>query len=188
VSAIRDPNPVLILEHRWLYWQEGYDPAGEHLTPIGQGQILRNGSDVTIVATSWMNVEALHAARILERRGVSVEIVDPRTLAPLDDTLLVQSARKTGRCVIADIDWVPYGASAEIAARVYDKAFDALKVPIERVGCAHAPCPTARNLENAFYPNALTIVRAIEKQLSIAPADLSEERVFSYENHFKGPF
>jgi pyruvate dehydrogenase E1 component beta subunit len=188
VSAIRDPNPVLVLEHRWLYWQEGPTPAGEHLTPIGPGQILRTGSDVTVIATSWMNVEALHAARILERRGVSVEIIDPRTLAPLDDTLLVGSVRKTRRCVVADIDWIPYGASAEITARVYEKAFDALEAPIERVGCAHTPCPTGRNLENAFYPNALSIVRAIERQLSLAPADLSEEQFFSYENHFKGPF
>ncbi|MET0594131.1 MAG: transketolase C-terminal domain-containing protein, partial [Polyangiaceae bacterium] len=188
VSAIRDPNPVLLLEHRWLYWQEGPVPADEDPTPIGPGQILRAGSDVTVVATSWMNVEALHAARILERRGVSVEIVDPRTLAPLDDTLLVESVRKTRRCVGADLDWIPSGASAEIAARVYEKAFDVLEAPIERLGCAHAPCPTGRNLENAFYPNAFSIVRAIEKQLALGPADLSEERVFSYENHFKGPF
>lgn len=188
VSAIRDPNPVLVLEHRWLYWQEGPVPAGDYCTPIGPGQILRSGTDVTVVATSWMNVEALHAARILDRRGVSVEIVDPRTVAPLDDTLMIESVRKTHRCVVADLDWVPYGASAEIAARIYEKAFESLELPIERVGCAHAPCPTGRNLEEAFYPNALSIVRTIEKQLSLEPADLSEERFFSYENRFEGPF
>jgi pyruvate dehydrogenase E1 component beta subunit len=143
---------------------------------------------VTIVATSWMNVEAVQAADILARRGISVEVVDVRTLAPLDDTVMVKSVTKTGRCVVADCDWVSYGASAEIAARLGEKAFGQLKAPIERIGFAPTPCPTSRELENAFYPNAATLVRAVEKTLKIEPRELSQESFYSHENRFKGPF
>jgi pyruvate dehydrogenase E1 component beta subunit len=187
-AAIRDDNPVVSIEHRWLYWQEGEVPEAPYTVPIGPGRVLRDGGDVTIVATSWMNVEAVQAADILARRGVSVEVVDVRTLAPLDDTVMVESVAKTGRCVVADCDWVSYGASAEIAARIGEKAFGRLKAPIERVGFAPAPCPTARELENAFYPNAGTLVRAAERTLGLSPADLSGENFYSHERRFTGPF
>jgi pyruvate dehydrogenase E1 component beta subunit len=187
-AAIRDDNPVISIEHRWLYWQDGDVPETPYTVPIGPGQVLRPGTDVTIVATSWMNVEAVQAADILARRGVSVEVVDVRTLAPLDDAVMVGSVRKTGRCVVADCDWVSYGASAEIAARVGEKAFGLLKAPIERVGFAPTPCPTSRELENAFYPNAGTLVRAVERTLKLAPGDLSSENFYSHETRFTGPF
>lgn len=187
-AAIRDENPVIVLEHRWLYWQTGEVPARPYEVEIGPGQILRKGKDITVVATSWMNVEAAHAAEILARRGVQVEIVDVRTLAPLDDRIIVNSVKKTRHCIVADPDWVPYGASAEIAARVYEKCGSALKKPVTRIGFAHTPCPTGRTLEDEFYPNAETIVRAIEKQLKLSPTDLSGENFYSHENRFKGPF
>jgi pyruvate dehydrogenase E1 component beta subunit len=133
-------------------------------------------------------VEAVQAADILARRGVGVEVVDVRTLAPLDDTVMVGSVRKTGRCVVADCDWVSYGASAEIAARVAEKAFGVLEAPIERVGFAPTPCPTSRELENAFYPNAGTLVRAVERTLGLTPVDLSDENFYSHEKRFTGPF
>src|SRR5438552_6099996 len=135
-----------------------------------------------------MNVEAVQAADILARRDVSVEVVDVRTLAPLDDAVMVQSVSKTGRCVVADCDWVSYGASAEIAARIGEKAFGTLKAPIERLGFAPTPCPTSRELENAFYPNAGTLVRAVERTLRLSPADLSGENFYSHERRFTGPF
>ena len=188
ISAIRDGNPVLILEHRWLYWQTGEVPKNSYEVPIGPGQILRKGKDITIVATSWMNVEAVQAADILSRRGIGVEIVDMRTLSPLDDKLIIESVKKTGHCIVADLDWVDYGVSAEIAARVYQKCFGHLKAPIERIGFAHTPCPTVRVLENEFYPNAATIVRAVERQLKLSQMDLSKENFYSHENKFKGPF
>jgi pyruvate/2-oxoglutarate/acetoin dehydrogenase E1 component len=100
----------------------------------------------------------------------------------------VASVRKTGRCVVADSDWVSYGASAEIAARVGEKAFGMLKAPIERVGFAPTPCPTSRELENAFYPNAGTLVRAVERTLKLPPGDLSSENFYSHERRFTGPF
>ena len=188
IAAIRENNPVLIFEHRWLYWQTGEVPAESFEIPIGKGKVVRKGSDITIVATSWMNVEALQAAEILKRNGVDVEIVDPRTIAPLDEDIIVESVKKTGNCIVADNDWVYCGFSAEVAAMVSERCFGRLKTPVKRIGFAHTPCPTARHLENKFYPNAETIVREVEKVLSLKEIDLSKEVFFSHENRFKGPF
>ncbi len=188
IAAIRDNNPVLVLEHRLLYWQEGPVPEGAFETPIGRANILMSGKDITIAATSWMNVEAYAAARIMEKRGVSVEIVDVRSVAPLDDGLIAESASKTGHLIVADYDWTNCGLSAEIAARVYERCMSSLKSPITRIGFAPTPCPTTRPLENLFYPSAETLVRAIEQKLGFDRADLSGEEFFSYENKFKGPF
>jgi pyruvate dehydrogenase E1 component beta subunit len=187
-AAIRDDNPVLVLEHRWLYWQEGNLPQGDYTVRIGEPSLLRSGSDVTIIATSWMNVEAVKAAEILARRGVSVEIVDPRTLAPLEDDMLIASVEKTGHCIVADNDWAFCGFSAEIAARISEKCFGKLKSPVQRLGFAHVPCPTARHLENEFYPNAVEIIRAVEAKLGLSPTDLAGDNFYSHERRFKGPF
>jgi len=188
VSSIRDNNPVVFIEHRWLYYQDGEVPEDLYTVPLGKGNVIREGKDVTVVATSWMNVEALHAAKIMEKRGVSVEIIDPRTIVPLDEELIVDSVKKTKNCVVADNDWTFCGFSAEVASRVAEKCFGELKSPIERVGFAPTPCPTVRILENEFYPNAEKIVRAIERQLKLEPADLSDENFYSHEHKFKGPF
>lgn len=187
-SAIRDDNPVVFIEHRWLYWAEADVPQEPFTIPLGESNILRTGHDVTVVSTSWMSVEALKAAEILERQGVSVEIVDPRTIAPFDDTVIVESVRKTGHCIVADNDWLDCGFSAEVAARVSEKAFGDLKSPVVRIGFARTPCPTVRCLENEFYPNAAHIVRAVEKKLGLAPSDLSDEDFYSHERKFRGPF
>lgn len=187
-SAIRDDNPVIFIEHRWLYWAEADVPEEPFAIPLGEGNILREGDDITIVATSWMNIEALRAAEILERRGVSVEIVDPRTIAPLNDSMMVQSVNKTRQCIVADNDWIDCGFSAEVATRVYEKCFNRLKSPITRIGFAPTPCPTGRTLENEFYPNAITIIRSVEEKLGLSPTDLSGEEFYSHEKRFKGPF
>ena len=187
-AAIRDDNPVVVIEHRWLYWAEDDVPEEPYATPIGPGAVLRAGSDLTIVATSWMNVEALRAAEILARVGVSVEVIDPRTLAPFDDTLAVESAQKTGCCIVADNDWLDCGFGAEVAARVSEKCFGALRAPVRRIGWAPTPCPTVRCLEDEFYPGAKTLVRAAEKLLDLPPIDLSGEDFYSHERHFRGPF
>jgi pyruvate/2-oxoglutarate/acetoin dehydrogenase E1 component len=187
-SAIRDDNPVIFIEHRWLYWQEGEVPEEPFTIPIGEANVLREGEDITVVATSWMNVEALKASEILERRGVSVEIVDPRTIALFNDELITKSVEKTGRCIVADNDWLHCGFSAEVAARVSEKCFGKLKSPVYRIGFAPTPCPTVRHMENEFYPNALKIIRAIEQMLELTPTDLSKEEFYSHEKKFKGPF
>ncbi|MBF0427784.1 MAG: alpha-ketoacid dehydrogenase subunit beta, partial [Magnetococcales bacterium] len=187
-AALRDNNPVIFIEHRWLYWAENDVPEGEFLIPLGQGNILREGTDLTIVATSWMNVEALRAADLLAKQGVYVEVVDPRTIAPLDEALILRSVEKTGHCLVADNDWVECGFSAEVAARVAEKCFGRLKSPVRRLGFAHTPCPTVRCLEDEFYPNAKRIVAVIHEMLGLPPIDLSGEFSYSHESRFKGPF
>ncbi len=187
-AAIRDDNPVVFLEHRWLYWAEEEVPETPYTLSIGEGKVLRPGKDVTIVATSWMNVEALHAARILEKHGIQVEIIDPRTLYPLDETIIIDSVQKTRHCLVADYDWVNSGFSAEVAAIVSERCFSSLRKPVKRIGFAHTPCPTARHLENAFYPNAGTIVKAVEEMLELSSIDVSQENFYSHEVKFKGPF
>jgi len=188
ISAIRDDNPVIFIEHRWLYWQEAEVPEEPLTVPLGEANVLREGEDITVVATSWMNVEALKAAEILDRRGVAIEIVDPRTIAPFNDELIVKSVEKTGHCIVADNDWLNCGFSAEVAARVSEKCFGKLESPVHRIGFAPTPCPTARHLENEFYPNAVDIIRAVEEILGLEPTDLSKEDFYSHEKRFKGPF
>ena len=188
ISAIRDDNPVICLEHRWLYWQQEEVPEKPYEIKIGKGNIIRKGSDVTIVATSWMNVEAGKAAQILSKRGVGLEIVDPRTINPLDEEIIIKSVLKTGRCIVADNDWVFCGFSAEVAALVSNKCFGKLKMPVRRIGFANTPCPTVRHLENEFYPNAITIIREVENMLGLTPTDLTGEEFYSHEKRFKGPF
>ena len=188
ISAIRDDNPVIFIEHRWLYWQEGEVPEEPYTIPLGEANVLREGEDITVVAISWMNVEAFKATEILSRRGVSIEIIDPRTIAPFNEELIIKSVEKTGRCIVADNDWLNCGFSAEVAARVSEKCLGKLKSPIYRIGFAPTPCPTMRHLENEFYPNAVKIIRAIEEMLGLEPTDLSKEEFYSHEKRFKGPF
>jgi len=186
-SAIRDDNPVIFLEHRWLY-----DIAGEvdedQVIPLGLPHVLREGSAVTVVGTSWMNVEAMKAAEVLAKRGVQLEIIDVRTVAPLREEPIVASAMKTKYCVVVDHDWVFCGFGAELAALVSHRCFGALKRPVERLGYAHVPCPTTRPLETLFYPSAVDIIRTVERMLGLAEADLSGESFYTYEQRFKGPF
>lgn len=188
ISAIRDDNPVLFFEHRWLYFTTGGVPEKAEPIPLGEPNILHPGKDITIVGTSWMNVEALKAAEVLEKHGVSVEVVDPRTIAPLNDKPIIDSVKKTGHCIVADNDWIYCGFGAEMAASISEKCFGDLESPVERVGFAQVPCPTTRPLENEFYPNAINIIRMIEKKLKLDPIDLSKEEFYSWENRFKGPF
>lgn len=187
-AAIRDDNPVIVLEHRWLYWAEDDVPEGDYVTPIGPSEVLRRGGDLTIAATSWMVVEALKAAEILARVGVFADVIDVRTLAPFDATTVLDSVQRTRHCIVADNDWIPCGFGAEVAARIAEHCPERLLSPVQRVGWAHTPCPTVRCLENEFYPNAVTIVRAAEGMLGLDPIDLSGEDFYSHERRFKGPF
>ena len=188
IAAIRDTNPVLMIEHRWLYWQEDDVPEDPYTAPLEGASVLKEGSDLTIVATSWMNVEALRASEILEKIGISVEIVDVRVLSPLNPEVIINSVKKTGHCIIADNDWSFCGYSAELAAVIGQKCFGKLKKPIERIGFAFTPCPTVRSLENEFYPNAINIIRSVEEILGLSQTDLTGEEFYSHEKRFKGPF
>lgn len=189
-AAIRDDSPVIFLEHRWLYdIADEVDTATDHIIPLGEPRILCDGGDLTVVATSWMNVEALKASKIMKKyHGVELEVIDPRTISPLNYDLIYQSVCKTEQCIVADYDWLNCGFSAEVSARVSEACFGALKSPVCRIGFSATPCPTTRPLENKFYSGAVDIIRMAEDKLKLNPADLSGEEFYSYENKFKGPF
>lgn len=188
IAAIRDNNPVVVLEHRMLYDVEDEVPIKPIPTPLGKGQILKVGKDITIIATSYSVVSAVKASEVLEKIGVSVEVVDPRSIFPLDEDLIIKSVEKTGHCIIADYDWTFCGFSAELATRIYEKLYHKLKSGITRLGFAPTHCPSARALEDEFYTDSIDLIRAVEKKLNLGKMDLSHETFYSYENKFRGPF
>ncbi len=187
-AAIRDDGPVIVLEHRWLYDTKGPVPRGEGVLPLGKARTLREGRDATVIATSWMAVEALRAAELLSGRGVEIEVIDPRSVTPLDEDAILASVRRTRRCVVADNDWSFCGFGAELSALIGERCFGELAAPVQRIGWAFVPCPTSRELENSYYPNAGQIIRAVESQLGAPPMDLDGVDFYTYENRFKGPF
>ena len=162
VAAIRDNNPVIFLEQKLLYLG-GTGPVPEELyaIPLGKADIKREGTDVTVVATLAMVPRALSAATVLERDGISVEVIDPRTLQPLDEETILSSVRKTNRLLIVHEAWVRGGFGAEVAAMVVDKAFDYLDAPIARLGAPHTPMPYNDRLEFEVIPSQERIVEAI---------------------------
>ena len=188
VAAIRDDNPVIIIEHRWLYDVVGNVPKNIDPAPLEGSRVIKQGNDLTVVATSWMCVEALKASEVLTARGVHIDVIDARSIAPFDDTEVINSVNRTGKCIVADNDWVHCGFSAEVAARVHQKCFETLTAPVERIGFAHAPCPCTRPLEDEFYPGAEEIIRMVEKMLDLTETNLDNEDFYSYENKFRGPF
>lgn len=160
-AAVRDDGPVLFIEHRALYWSKGEVPDGEHVVPLGLADVKRSGKDVTVLALSRMVGAALEAAEQLAARGISVEVVDPRSLCPLDLDTLAASVRKTGRLVIAHEAVQTGGVGGEIAAQVQEAAFDYLDSPILRVGAPFAPVPAGPSLEKAFVPGKDDVVDAV---------------------------
>ena len=161
IAAIADANPVVILEHRFNFKQKGYVPEGVYSVPIGQGVIRREGAGVTVVAVSHLVLEAFHAAQELAPAGIDVEVLDPRTLRPLDEEIILNSVAKTGRLVIADTGWKTGGVTGEIAAMVAEKGFYYLKAPIKRVAAPDVPTPAGYTLEEAFYFGKEEIKQAI---------------------------
>lgn len=166
VSAVEDGNPVMFFEHRWLYEHVGHVPEALYTVPIGKGIVRRKGRDVTVVAFSQMVFDAMEAAETLEGQGIDVEVLDPRSLKPLDEELIFGSVKKTGRLVIADVACKTGGAGAEIACRVAETLPEALKAPVKRVNFPDAPVPCSPVLENAYYPDAGSIVRAVKERVS----------------------
>jgi 2-oxoisovalerate dehydrogenase E1 component len=160
-TAIRSDDPVVFMEHRALLQTRGPVPDGEHLVPFGRATVARAGADVTVVGVAVMVQRALAAADVLAREGVSVEVIDPRTLAPLDLDTILESVHKTGRLLIADESYGPCGIGAEIAAQVADRGFDDLDAPIRRLNGLHTPIPYSPPLEKAVVPDVDAVVRAI---------------------------
>ena len=164
-SAIADPNPVIFVENKTLYFRKEDVPDGRTPVPIGRAKVVRPGSDVTVVALSRLVPESLAAADELRADGIDVEVVDPRTLVPLDLDTIVQSVRRTHRLVVAHEAVAHGGFGAEIAAQVQEAAFDELDAPIVRVGAPFAPVPFSPPLEDAYLPGRGDVVAAVRAML-----------------------
>jgi acetoin:2,6-dichlorophenolindophenol oxidoreductase subunit beta len=168
-TAIRDDNPVCFFHHYLLTLEPGEVPEGEHLVPFGQAAVRREGTDVTLVATGWMVGKALAAAERLAADGVSAEVIDPRTLAPLDTGTILESVAKTGRLVLVDQATRHGSASAVIAAEVADEGFASLKAPIKQVTALDATVPYSKPMEDHVLPDEDKIVGAVRQVLGTAP-------------------
>ncbi len=162
-SAIRDNNPVLVFEHMGLGRLRGTVPDGDHLIPIGKGAVKREGKDITVVAIGAMVSKALAAAKTLEQEGVSVEVVDPRSLIPLDEEIILNSVGKTHKVLVVDEGHLRCGAAAEIAAVVADKGFDLLDAPIRRLTAPDIPIPFSPPMEKFVLPDDTKIVKAVKE-------------------------
>ncbi len=164
-AAIRDDNPVIFVEHRGLYWTKGPIPNDDYIVPIGQANVLRRGDRLTIVALSSMIGAALAAADELTVEGIAIEVIDPRSISPLDVETIVESVKKTGRMVVVHEAVEPGGIGAEIVARIQQAAFYYLDSPISRVTAPFAPVPASPTLEAQFLPGKERIVEAARKAI-----------------------
>ena len=185
--TIMEDEVSVILEHRWLYDIEE-EVKKFPLGPVGifEPEIVRHGKDITVVAVSWMVVEALKAAEVMSRlHGIEIEVIDVRTTDP-DYALIGNSLMKTKWCLVADYDWEKCGFGEHLAYRLSHTPF--LNEPPYTMGFKHEHCPTARHLEDEFYPNAIKIIQEVESILRINKCNLANEEFYSYENKFKGPF
>jgi pyruvate dehydrogenase E1 component beta subunit len=162
-TAIRSDNPVLFFENKSMYFNSGRVPSGEYMIPFGKADIKRAGKDVTVVALAAMVAKALDVAERLDKDGISVELVDPRTLAPLDKETIIESVKKTGRLVIVEEGCLTGGFGAEVAAIAAKEAFDYLDAPIERVAAPDIPIPFAPVLEQTVVPDEDAIEEAIRR-------------------------
>lgn len=164
-SSIFEPCPVIFLEHRRLYDTLGVVPKGIVEIPLGKAKVLKKGTDLTIVAISQMVQEALLSAEALGKAGIEVEVIDPRTIRPLDYATIIKSVKKTGRLIICDTGWIKFGVSSEISAAVAEEAFKFLKSPVRRIGLPDSPTPASYELEKYYYPGVADILRAASKIL-----------------------
>jgi pyruvate dehydrogenase E1 component beta subunit len=152
-TAIRDDSPVVIFEDKMMYRVKGPVPEGDYTIPFGVAEVKRAGTDVTIVATSSMVQVALGAAKMLEEVGISAEVVDPRTTWPLDEKTLVESVKKTSRCIVIDEGYFRYGVTGELASLIQEQAFFDLDGPVRRLGAMHVPIPFSPSLEDVTVPS-----------------------------------
>src|SRR6266403_4499782 len=159
-TAIRDENPVIFFEDKMMYKLKGPVPEEEYTIPLGVANVKREGEDITIVATSSMVQVALGAAELLEKIGVSAEVIDPRTTWPLDEKTLIESAKKTSRAMVVDEGYGRYGVTGEIASVIAEGAFYSLEAPVKRMGAMHVPIPFSPPLEDVTVPTEQTVFEA----------------------------
>jgi pyruvate dehydrogenase E1 component beta subunit len=185
LAALRHDGPVVILEHRTLYSISGEVAEDDTPTPIGKANVVRAGRDITIVGTSLMAYEALHAAEELARHGIEAEVIDLRSIRPLDEETILTSVKKTGHLIVADTSWELCGVVSEVAALAAEKAWSHLKAPVRRIALPNCPAPVSFKLEEAFYPKASTIAKAAMVTLGADPERVGD---LSREDNFKGPY
>lgn len=192
ISAIEDNNPVVCIEHRWLYGIHGPVPEGMYRVPLGHPNVLRCGRHVTVVASSYMTLEAVRAADELAKEGIELEVVDLRTLNPFDETPIVESVRKTGHLIVADHGWRSVGFSAEVVARVAEQCLADLKTPPVRLTLPDLPTPTTRALANYYYPLVHDIAAAARRLAGRPAKPAPEVRPEAFldvpDPSFTGPF
>jgi acetoin:2,6-dichlorophenolindophenol oxidoreductase subunit beta len=199
LASIEDDNPVIFLEHRWLHYVTGQVPAGYHVTALDGPRRVHEGGDTTVVATSYMTLEALRAATALKKRGCRVDLFDLRVLRPLDLSAVFESVRRTGRLIVCDTGWRTLGLGAEIVAQVTEHAFEALKRPPIRIGLPDRPTPSSLALAEAFYPGSVDVIDAVAGLCGLPEADVRAARqeaiaarqgvpIDKPDPAFKGPF
>lgn len=164
ISSIEDKNPVIFFEHRWLHHTKGAVKKKYYKVPIGESRYLRKGDDLTIITYSYMVVECLRASKVLEDNNISCDIIDLRTLRPLDEKKFLKSAQKTKKVLIVDNGWKKYGIGSEISAIIFEK-LNKSKISIDRIGIVDSPIPSTIALASFAYPNQELIIRKIEKLL-----------------------
>jgi len=194
VSSVEDDDPVIYIEHRWLHNIFGEVPEEMYRVNIGEARTMRVGKDITIVSSSYMSLEALKAAEYLEKDGINAEVIDLRTIKPLDENTIINSVNKTGRLLVVDGAWKSFGASAEIVSIAAEKSYGKLKSAPVRVSFPDAPTPTSWALANHYYPKFIDIINATGRMFGVV--DRSEKQVgISYDvpldvpdKSFMGPF
>jgi pyruvate/2-oxoglutarate/acetoin dehydrogenase E1 component len=193
ISSIEDNNPVIFLEHRWLHNTVDRVPLDAYRVPIGSARVVREGIDITIVSHSYMVLESIRCAEILADHGISIEVVDLRTIRPLDSDAILNSVRKTKRLIAVDNGWVHFGVSAEVISLVVENIFELLLCAPLRIGMNDSPSPSTRSLANNYYPRSLNIAKIVCKMFK---KSLDIDSLFSNKNipldipdpSFNGPF
>jgi pyruvate dehydrogenase E1 component beta subunit len=194
IEAVADNNPVIFIEHRWLHNVHGDVPEGVYRVPFGQSRVARPGRDVSIVTCSYMVLEALKAAEWLARDGVEAEVVDVRTIRPLDRDGILKSVGRTGRLVVADLAWASMGFSAEVIASVTEHAFGQLKAAPVRVTLPEVPSPSTPGLARYYYPRAIDIYNGVRRSMNLPATTEASLGVASDlpldvpDKSFTGPF
>ena len=192
LASIKDNNPVIFIEHRWLYNMSGFVPEEMYTVPLGKAKIIREGKDISIAATSIMTAEAMKAAMVLEKSGVSVEIIDIRSLKPLDEDTIFSSVKKTGHLIVMDTGYLTGGFAGEIISRVCEKIFKFLKAPPVRITLPDLPTPTSVALTKHYYPKHQDVVKKVLRILgrSEEKIEFNDEKIpwDKPDNSFTGPF
>jgi pyruvate dehydrogenase E1 component beta subunit len=193
ISAIEDDNPVIFIEHRWLYGISGYVPKKVYREPLGKAKIIRSGKDITIVVSSYMVLEAIRASELLKKDRIDAEVIDLRTIRPLDEESIIKSVAKTGRLVVVEGAWRSFSVAAEVIALIVEKV-SMFKSKPQRVTFPDAPTPTSPALAKYYYPRTIDIVNSVRRIFNLPKKSEEEAGITSNipldvpDRKFTGPF